>query len=158
MLNLQKPWSDHLTASAQPWPIVFSSMLFPAWSFKQTDHLQCHGWSLAITCYAMASVHEPCEGSRHFIENGCTFFWNIFMSLESIWRAFRRVKYRQTSKNISQCFKRRHLIIYLLSNHKIRRWRGGGGNLGYWLNWWTKISPKVKFYTNYLNWSIFNGG
>ena len=20
----------------------------------------------------MASVHEPCEGSRHFIENGCT--------------------------------------------------------------------------------------
>ena len=22
-------------------------------------------------CYAMASVREPCEGSRHFIKNGC---------------------------------------------------------------------------------------
>ena len=71
MLNLQDPWSDHLTASSQPWPIVFSSVLFPAGPSNQRNHLQCHGWSLAITCYAMASVREPCEGSRHFIENGC---------------------------------------------------------------------------------------
>ena len=82
---------------------------------------------------------------------------DIFMSVESIWRAFRRVKYRKTSKNISLCFERRHLIIYLLSNHKI--WRWGGKNIGgYYLNWWTKISPKVNFYTNQLNWRIFNGG
>ena len=71
MLNIQDLWSDHLTASAQPWPIVFSSVLFPAGPPNQRNHLQCHGWSLAITCYAMASVREPCEGSRHFIENGC---------------------------------------------------------------------------------------
>ena len=71
MLNLQEPWSDHLTASAQSWSIVSSFMLFPAGRSNQRNHLQCHGWSLAITCYAMASVREPCEGSRHFIENGC---------------------------------------------------------------------------------------
>ena len=72
MLNLQVPWYDHLTASAQPWSIVFSSMLFPAGPSYQRSNLYCHGWSLAITCYAMASVREPSEGSRHFIENGCT--------------------------------------------------------------------------------------
>ena len=72
MLNLQEPWSDHLTASAQPWPIVFSFTLFPAGRSNERNHLQCHGWSLAITCYAMASVREPCESSRHFTENGCT--------------------------------------------------------------------------------------
>ena len=48
---------------------------------------------------------------------------DIFMSLESIWRAFRRVKYGETSKNISLYFKRKHLMIYLLSNHK--SWRRG---------------------------------
>ena len=47
--------------SAQPWPIVFSSMLFTfGWS-NQRNHLQCHGWSLAITCYATTSVCEPSE-------------------------------------------------------------------------------------------------
>ena len=45
-------------------------MLFPAERSNQRNHLQCHSWSVAITCYAMASVREPCEGSRHFIENG----------------------------------------------------------------------------------------
>ena len=50
------------------------------------------------------------------------------MSLESIWRAFRRVKYEKTSKNMSLYFKRRHLIIYLLSNDKIMD--EGGKNLG----------------------------
>ena len=43
ILNLQEPWSDHLTASAQPRPIVFSSMLFPAGRSNQRNHLQCHG-------------------------------------------------------------------------------------------------------------------
>ena len=54
-----------------------------------------------------------------------TFFWNTgwyFMSLESILRAFNSDKYRKTSKNISRYYKRRHLIIYLLSIHKIWRW------------------------------------
>ena len=72
-LNLQEPWFDHLTASAQPWPIVFSSMLFTFRRSDQRDHVQCHGWSLAITCYAMASEREPCEGSLHFMENGRIF-------------------------------------------------------------------------------------
>ena len=34
MLNLQEPWFDHLTASAQPWPIVFSSTLFTFGLYK----------------------------------------------------------------------------------------------------------------------------
>ena len=46
----------------------------------------------------MASVHEPCEGSRHFIENGCTserFLVNIFLTNTDItetryhWKACR---------------------------------------------------------------------
>ena len=45
---------------------------------------------------------------------------DIFTSLQSISRAFRRVKYGKTSKYISQYFKERHLIIYLLSDHEIR--------------------------------------
>ena len=36
-------------------------------TFIQTS--KGHGWSLVITWYTMASLHEPCEGSRHFIEN-----------------------------------------------------------------------------------------
>ena len=43
-------------------------MLFSFGRSNQRNHLQCQGWSLAITWYAMASVLEPCEGSRHFIE------------------------------------------------------------------------------------------
>ena len=71
MLNLQEPWFDRLTASAQPWPIVFSSMLFNFGLCYQRNHLQCYCWSLAITCYDMASAREPCEGSCHLIKNGC---------------------------------------------------------------------------------------
>ena len=55
-------------------------MLFPAGLFYmyQRSHLQCHGLSLAVTCYTMASVLEPCEGSRHFIENGSNFGQILF--------------------------------------------------------------------------------
>ena len=67
----------------------------------------------------------------------------FFTSLDSIWRAFRRVKYRKTSKNISQYFKRRHLIIYLLSNSKnftpgVKFWSSN-------LTGDIKILQKVKF-------------
>ena len=40
---------------------------------------------------------------------------DIFMGLE-------RVRYRKTSKNSSQCFKRRYLTIHLLSNSKFHPW------------------------------------
>ena len=43
----------------------------------------------------------------------------VFMSLESIWRDFWRVEYRKTSKGISQYFKTRHLILYLMLNSKL---------------------------------------
>ena len=39
-----------------------------------------------------------------------------------------RVIYGETSKNISLYFKRSHLIIYLLSNHKVDK--EGGKNSG----------------------------
>ena len=48
MLNLQEPGHDHLTASAQPLPIVFNSMLFTFKRFNQRNHLQCHGCSLKV--------------------------------------------------------------------------------------------------------------
>ena len=38
------------------------------------DHLQSRATPLA-------SVREPCEGSRHFIENGCSGFMSLEFSL-----------------------------------------------------------------------------
>ena len=73
MLNFQEPsWFDHLTSSVPPRLIIFSSMLFTFGRSGQRNHLQRHGGSLATMWYEMASVHEPCEGSRHFIKNGCS--------------------------------------------------------------------------------------
>ena len=43
----------------------------------------------------------------------CEIQADTFMSLECIRRVFRQVKYRKTSKNISQYFKRRHPLIIL---------------------------------------------
>ena len=40
-----------------------------------------HDWSLAITWYAMAPLGEPCEGPRHFIENGCIHAWRNWLTL-----------------------------------------------------------------------------
>ena len=80
----------------------------------------------------------------------------FFMSLESIWRAFRRVKYRKTSKNISRYFKRRHLIIYLLSNSK--NFTPGVKILEFKFNRRHQDFPKSKIYTNHSNQNIFGGG
>ena len=72
---------------------------------------------------------------------------DIFMSLEGIRRAFRRVKYRKTSKNISLYFKRRHLIIYLLSNSK--NFTPGVKILEFRSNRGHQDFPKSKIYTNH---------
>ena len=82
----------------------------------------------------------------------------FFTSLESIWRAFRGVKYRETSRNISRYFKRRHLIIYLLSHDGQKR----NQMLHLWYNcmvlvhlvadwlqtWYTKRNHKGIFYND----------
>ena len=47
---------------------MFTSNSVKVWHDSSGPHA-CHGLSLTITCYAVASVREPCEGSRHFIEN-----------------------------------------------------------------------------------------
>ena len=77
------------------------------------------------------------------------------MSLGSIWRAFRRVKYRKTSKNISQYSKRRHLIIYLLSNSK--KFSPGVKILGFKSNRRHQDFAKSKIYTNHSNQNILEG-
>ena len=80
----------------------------------------------------------------------------FFTSLESIWRAFRLVKYRKTSKNISRYFKRRHLIIYLLSNSK--NFTLGVKILEFKSDRRHQDFPKSKICTNHLNQNILGGG
>ena len=80
----------------------------------------------------------------------------FFTSLDSICRAFRRVKYRKTSKNISQYFKRRHLIIHLLSNSK--NFTPGVKILEFRSNRRHQDFAKSKIYTNHSNQNIFGGG
>ena len=80
----------------------------------------------------------------------------FFTSLDSIWRAFRRVKYRKTSKNISQYFIRRYLIIYLLSNSK--NFTPGVKILEFKSNRRHQDFAKSKIYTNHSNQNILEGG
>ena len=65
-------------------------------------------------------------------------------------------KYRKTSKNISRCFKRRHLLIYLLSNSK--NFTPGVKILEFKSNRRHQDFPKSKIYTNHSNQNIFGGG
>ena len=62
---------------------------------------------------------------------------------------------RKDEQKYQPVFKRRHLRIYLLSNHERRR---GGENLGVLIKLMNQISRKVNFYTNHLNRNIFSGG
>ena len=59
-------------------------------------------------------------------------------------------------KNISQYFKRRHLIIYLLSNSKT--FTPGVKILEFRSNRRHQDFPKSKIYTNHSNQNIFGGG
>ena len=56
------------------------------------------------------------------------FFWNTYWYFYWVSKVFDESSgesnTEKTSKNINQYFKRRHLIIYLLSNHKI--WKRSG--------------------------------
>ena len=60
------------------------------------------------------------------------------------------------SKNISRYFKRRHLIIYLLSNSK--NFTPGVKILEFKSNRRHQNFPKSKIYTNHSNQNIFGGG
>ena len=121
MLNLQEPWSDHLTASSQSWPIVLSSMFHvPCFCLnKLRDHLQCHGWSLAITCYAIVSVHEPCEGSRHFIENGCTVVLTGLDNPEAVLSVQPHCTWHWLCRGLTEVHTNSTiLVIFLLTSHQ----------------------------------------
>ena len=59
-------------------------------------------------------------------------------------------------KNISRYFKRRHLIIYLLSNSK--NFTPGVKILEFKSNRRHQDFPKSKIYTNHSNKNIFGGG
>ena len=75
---------------------------------------------------------------------------DIFASLESISRAFRRFRYGKTSENVSQHFKTSHLIMYLMSTSqecnpgvKLQEFKStehfGGGNCLGGTNSWVKF-------------------
>ena len=56
-----------MIASDQPLPTV----CFDAFFSNLWEKIEGHGCSLAITWYAITSVHEQCDGQWHLIENGC---------------------------------------------------------------------------------------
>ena len=77
MLNLQEPWFNHLTASAQPRPIVCSSVLFTfGWCSQRTifnvmvDRLQSR-----VTPWRQYASHVKVRGTSSKMDvrckNGC---------------------------------------------------------------------------------------
>ena len=63
-------WSPDCKCSTMTY--CFQFHVVSCWTVLSKKRLVMSWWSFSVTCYAMASVREPCEGSRHFIENGCS--------------------------------------------------------------------------------------
>ena len=140
---------------------VFSSMLLT---------------SLAITWYAMASVHEPCEGSRHFIETKnhvvprCSRFrsgsWkdDFTVSLKLLHMSFQQLKSNfihyssggsQISNNSIVCFVPKwnlsHNLCTLINYQKAMnffwsQWPQSTKNDDVWQYFFQKLSKKPNFY------------
>ena len=89
----------------------------PQYIVNNIVNLTTKATQLGIKC-ALSNIIKRDSHTYILLDASFEIHADIFASLESIRRAFRRVKYRKTSKNISRYFKRRHLIIYLLSNSK----------------------------------------
>ena len=79
----------------------------------------------------------------------------FFTSLESIWRAFRRVKYRKTSKKYQPVFqKKAPNNIFIVKFKKITP---GVKILGFKSNRRHQDFPKSKIYTNHSSQNILEG-
>ena len=86
-LNLYYLWSQSIVKSL--WPTqIFRSIMLRGFCELSVYWPLCRHWSSA----GQAKKENQSQGTYILLD--------VFMSLQSIWRAFRRVKYRKTSKSI----------------------------------------------------------